>query len=198
LKRLTLTAPEARGTMVLEDLRGLSESLLVVAEGSVLPARAVSSGIADRSRAVWLIPTPGFQQAVLAAQGTAPGPTALYVLLRGVIAREASEDGVPTLIVDGTRDIEATVAAVEDLFAEALADGPRAESVAERRAVLREANEAIAAQVRACYGRLWAEGDAETAVLEFMCECGDACCDASVHVPVAALSSGAVVAPDHR
>jgi hypothetical protein len=187
-----------RGAMVLDDLRGLPESPLVIAEGSVLPARAVSSGIADPSRAVWLLPTPDFQKAALAAQGTAPGPTALYVLLRDVIAREASKHGVQTLTIDSTRDIAATIAAVEELFAEALAHGPRAETHAERRALLRDANKAIAAQVRAYYARPWAAGNAETVLREFMCECGDASCDASLHVAVAALSSGALVAPDHR
>jgi hypothetical protein len=71
-----------RGPMVLDDLRALPDSLLLLAEGSTLPAQAVSSGIADRSRAIWLLPTPEFQRALLAARGTPPGPTALYLLLR--------------------------------------------------------------------------------------------------------------------
>lgn len=63
-----------RGPMVIDDLRALRTSPLVVAEGSVLPASALSSGIADRSRAVWFIPTPDFQRATLTACGTDPGP----------------------------------------------------------------------------------------------------------------------------
>jgi hypothetical protein len=186
-----------RGPMVLDDLRALPESPLVVAEGSVLPARAVSSGVAERSRAVWLIPTRDFQRAVLAAQGTAAGPTALYLMLRETIAREASEHGAPTLIVDGSRDVEAMVALVEELFAAALAEGPRAETPAERRALLREANEAMAAQVRTYYARPWAEGDADSVVGEFSCECGDASCAATLRLPVGAVSSAALLAPGH-
>jgi hypothetical protein len=186
-----------RGPMVLEDLRALPESPLVLAEGSPLPAQAVSIGIADHSRAVWLIPTSDFQHALLAARGTPPGPTALYLLLRDTIAREASEHGAPTLIVDGSRDVEATLAAVEELFAEALAEGPRAETPGARRALLREANEAIASQVRAYYARPWVEGDAASVVREFMCECGDSSCDASVPIPVGMLSSTAVLARGH-
>jgi len=186
-----------RGPMVLDDLRALPDSPLVLAEGSSLPADAVSSGIADRPRAVWLIPTRDFQRALLAAQGTEPGPTALYRLLRDTIADEASEHGASTLIVDGSRDIEAMVTAVEGMFAEALAEGPRAETLAERRALLREANDAIASQVRSYYERPWAVGDAEAVVREFICECGDTSCDASVHVPVGALSSAAVLALGH-
>jgi hypothetical protein len=78
-----------RGPMVLDDLRALPHAPLVLAEGSAIPAHAVSNGIADRSRAVWLIPTRDFQQALLAARGAPPGPTALYLLLRDRIEREA-------------------------------------------------------------------------------------------------------------
>jgi hypothetical protein len=187
-----------RGPMVLDDLRALPESPLVLAEGSPLPAEAVSIGIAERSRAVWLIPTRDFQRALLAARGTPPGSAALYLLLRDTIAREASEHGTPTLSVDGSRDVEATVASVEELFAEALAEGRRAETPGARRALLREANEAIASQVRAYYARPWAKGDAASVVREFICECGDSSCDASVHVPVGALSSAPLLARGHR
>jgi hypothetical protein len=132
-----------------------------------------------------LLPTPEFQRALLAARGTPPGPTALFLLLRTRIAREASEHGAPTLSLDGSRDLEATVAAVEELFAAALAEGPCAETRAEQRALLWEANEAIVAQVRGYYARPWAEGDAESVVREFLCECGSTACHASVHIPVA-------------
>jgi hypothetical protein len=195
---LDISLHAERGPMVLDDLRALPDSPLVVAEGSTLPAHAVSSGIADRSRAVWLLPTADFQRALLGARGTPPGPTALYRLLQEKIAREASEHGAPTLIVDGSLDLEATVAAVEELFAVALAEGPRAETRAERRALLREANEAIVAQVRGYHARPWAEGDAESVVREFLCECGSTTCHAGVPVPVGAAMAGPVLAPRHR
>jgi hypothetical protein len=187
-----------RGPMALEDLRGLPESPLVLAEGSALPAGAVSGGIADPSRAVWLIPTPAFQRAMLAARDTPPGPTALYLLLRERIVGEAGEHGAPTMSVDGSLDLEETVAAVEELFAEALAEGPRAETRAARGVLLREANEAVAAQVRGYYARPWADGDAESVMRELICECGSTACDASVQLPVGALSSAPVLAPGCR
>lgn len=195
---LELSLHAARGPMVLDDLRALPDSPLVVAEGSTLPAQAVSSGIAHRSRAVWLLPTDDYQRALLGARGTAPGPTALYQLLAERIAGEASEHGAPTLLVDGSLDLEATVAAVEERFAVALAEGPCAETRAERRALLREANEAIVAQVRGYHARPWAEGDAESVVREFLCECGSTTCHASVPVTVAAAMAGPVLAPRHR
>jgi hypothetical protein len=195
---LEMSLHAERGPMVLEDLRALPHSPLVVAEGSTLPAQAISDGIADRSRAVWLLPTDDFQGALLAARATPPGPTALYRLLRDRIAREAGEHGAPTLLLDGSLDLEATVAAVEERFAAPLAHGSRAQTRAERRALLREANAAIVAQVRGYYARPWAEGDAESVVREFLCECGNAACHADVHVPVAAVTAGAVFAPGHH
>lgn len=191
---LELSLHAERGPMVLEDLRALPGSPLVVAEGSPLPASVLSSGSVDRSRAVWLLPTAAFQRAVLEARGTEPGPMALHVLLRDTIAREAAEHGASTLLVDGSRDLEATVAAVEELFAAALAGGPRATSAAERQALLREANLAVVAQVRAYHARPWAEGDAEAVVRELVCECGDPACVATVQVPVGVASSAPVLA----
>jgi hypothetical protein len=187
-----------RGPMVVDDLRALPDSPLVVAEGSTLPAWALTCGIAERSRAVWLLPTRRFQQAALVDQGVPPGPAALYRLLAETIEREAREHDAPVLPVDGSRGLPQMVAAVEQRFAEALAEGPRAATPAERRALLREANQAVAAQVRGRYGRPWATGDAEAVVRAFLCECGDPGCEASVPIPVGSLSSGPVLAPGHR
>lgn len=195
---LDMSLHTERGPMVIDDLRALPDAPLVVAEGTPLPAHALSSRIARRSRAVWLMPTREFQQAVLAARDMAPGPTALYLLLSDTIEHEARLHGARTLTVDGFGGIERMVAAVEALFAEALAEGPRAGTRAERRALLREANEAIASQVRGFYARPWANGDPEAVVREFICECADPACTAAVLIPVGGLSSEAVVAPGHR
>jgi hypothetical protein len=186
-----------RGPMVVDDIRCLPDSPLLVAEGSTLPPAAVSSALADPGRALWLIPTREFQLRQLAERGTPPGPSRLYLLLGEVIERDAREHGVPMLEVDGSRGIAETVAAVEDRFAAALAAGPRTEGLAERRKLLRESNEAIAAQVRGYYARPWADGDAETVVREFICECGDAGCEASVDLPVGDLSAGPLLAPGY-
>ena len=54
---LELSLHAERGPMVVDDLRELPVSPLIVAEGSTLSPSVVSSGIADPSRAVWLAPT---------------------------------------------------------------------------------------------------------------------------------------------
>jgi hypothetical protein len=49
---LTMSLHVERGPMVIHDLKMLPDSPLVVAEGSARPANAVSTGVAERSRAI--------------------------------------------------------------------------------------------------------------------------------------------------
>ena len=165
--------------MIVDDLRALPDSPLVVAEGSPLPAWAVSNGTAERSRALWLLPQPGF-------------------LLAEVIEREAREHDVPVLAVDGTRGIDETVAFAEAHFAEALAEGPLASSREERRALLREANLALVIQVRDYYARPWAVGDAEANRRSFVCECGATDCAEDLERPVGVAAAAPVLAAGHE
>jgi hypothetical protein len=75
---------------------------------------------------------------------------------------------------------------------------PTSSRPAERRALLREANEAIVAQLLGYYARPWAEGQAEQVVRTFLCECGDPSCEVSVEIPVGAAAAAPVVASGHR
>ena len=190
---LELSLHRERGPMVVEDLLTLPRAPLVLAEGSTLPAAAVR----DRSRALWLIPTAAFQRARLEERGLSAGAQAFFLLLAETIEREAREHDVPTVTVDGERGIDAVVEAVERHLAEALADGPSAATLAERRALLREANEAVVAQVRGYFARPWAEGDAKEVVRTFLCECGDRHCASSVEATVAIAAAAPVVTPAH-
>jgi hypothetical protein len=179
-----------RGPMVVEDVAGLPASPLTVAEGTVLAPALVP----DRTRALWLIPTPELQRARLARRGHL---NRLYTFFAGVIEQEARGHDMPILSVDGSLDVDETVAAAEQLLGPALAEGPRAETAAARRALLREANEAIVAQVRGFYARPWASGDAETISRSFVCECGDPSCDADVESPVGVVAAMPALAPGH-
>lgn len=190
---LELSLHRERGPMVVEDLLALPRSPLVVADGTTLPAAAAQ----DPARAVWLIPTPEFQRARLEDRGLSPGVCELYLLLAATIEREASEHGAPILVVDGAGGIDATVAAVERRFEDALADGPVATTRAERRALLREANEAVVDQLRRYHARPWTGGDADASVRTFLCECGDPLCDVSVDVRVGVAAAAPVLASGH-
>lgn len=180
-----------RGPMVVDDLRAMPPAPLTVAEGSTVSAALV----AEQGRSVWLIPTPELQEQRLKERdGNA---LELYVLLASEIEREAREHDAPILMIDGKRSIGETVADVETLFADALAAGPHAETAAERRALLREANLAQVAQIRAFFARPWADGDAETSERLFICECGDPACEASVALSVGAVAAEPALAPGH-
>ena len=191
---LELSLHRERGPMVVDDLLALPRVPLVVAEGSTLPAAAV----ADRARAVWLLPSPEFQRARLEERGLSDGARGLFLLLAKTIEREAREHDVPVLVVDEAATVADTVAAVEGHLGPALADGPRATTLTERRALLREANEAVVAQLRGSYARPWAEGDADEVVRTFVCECGEVGCEADVRLAADVVERSPAVAPGHR
>jgi cytidylate kinase len=188
---LAMSLHRERAQMVVDDLLATPPSPLTVAEGTTVSAAL----IAGPARSVWLIPTRELQHERLTERdGNAND---LYLLLAAEIEREVREHGAPILMVDGSRTIDDTVAAVEELFADALATGPRAETPAERRALLREGNLAHVEQIRAFYERPWADGDAETVERMFICECGDPECEASVALAVGLVGAEPALAPGH-
>ena len=171
---LRLSLHAERGRMVADDVAALPGSTLVIAEGSRL-----SAALVEPTQALWLLPPP-------------------ESLLAETIEREARAHAVPILTVDGTRGIDETVVFAEERFAGALAEGPCARTRSERQALLREANEAVVAQVRGYYARPWAEGDAERIVRPFVCECGATDCVENLERPVGAAAAGPVLAVGHE
>lgn len=187
-----------RGPMVIDDVRALPLSPLIVAEGSTLPASVIASGAAEPSRALWMLPTVEFQDAALAKSGTTGGQATLARLLRQEIECEAGEHNVPTLTVDGSMGVSAIVEVIELVFGDALAQGPRAETVDERRRLLPEMNEALAALVRGYYARPWAQGDPDLVRRSYVCEWGDSACDVDLDLTVPDVSARLAIAPGHH
>lgn len=202
-----------RGSMILDDLRRLPASPLTIAEGTPLLPELLTSSGAEAARAVWLLPTAEFQRARLEERGAPAGVSdpararenriQRELLMTAEIRRQTGERGLRTLVVDGSRTIEETTAAVETLFADPLAEGPRAETVAERSELLRDANATIAAQLRTHFERIPEAGDPQDATYPFACECGDTNCEASVNLPVSDYPGEArgrqrILAPGHR
>ncbi len=186
-----------RGQMVVDDVGALPTAPLVLAEGSTVPTWVVASGVAAASHVVWLVPTAAFQERQLVARATAGGTAALYRILSEVIERDAREHDLPTLGVDGSRGIAEMVDAVEERFGGLLRAGPVATTLAERRGLLREINEAILMQVRGYHARPWAEGDPQAVARTFACECGDRQCLSEPHLTVGEASAAPVLAPGH-
>jgi hypothetical protein len=190
---LAMSLHAERAPMVVEDVRRLPSSPLIVAEGTPVSAAL----IVDRARAVWLLPTRALQRSRLEERRLEPGKMELYLLLAAELEREAREYAMPVVTVDPTSEVDEIVAAVEQRFADALAAGPRAETTGERRALLREANEAIVRQLRGYYGRPWVDGDADEVVRTFHCECGDPACVLVADVRVCHAAAHPVLAPEH-
>ena len=169
--------------MVIDDLRPCPARPWSSREGSTLPAWALSSGIAERSRAV----------AAAARQFQRPDRPGRGVRPDGAVPAARRDDrgrrGAPRQDADGRRlhDVRQVAAAVEELFAEALAEGLRARTSPAgccARRTRRSPTRSAASTV--------ARGRTATPRLEqaFSCECGDPACDASVLVPLRELSSG--------
>jgi dephospho-CoA kinase len=187
-----------RWPMIADDVAGLPRSPLVLAEGTTVLPALVEAGIADRSRAVWLVPTEELRRARLAERGMSAPVVEYQCLLAEHIERATVEAGVRVLRPDGSETVEETAAAVEELIADSLADGPCAESADDRRALLRYANDAVVAQVHAYYARPWATGDIARDVRPFVCECADPECAAILELPVTRLSEEPLLADGHR
>jgi DNA polymerase III delta prime subunit len=194
---LELSLHRERLPMVLDDVRALPAAPLVIAEGTTVSPAALEANDVDAAHALWLLPSATFLDNQLQSRELGDGQRRLYRLLGEVIEREAVEHDAPVLRVDETLTLEDVVEAVETHFAAALEVGPRAETRDERRALLRESNTAIVAQVRGYWARPWANGHAETVVQEFLCECADTACTASVQRTVAAVAAEPALAPGH-
>lgn len=151
-----------RGPMLVDDVRELPRSPLIVVEGTTVPAGG--------RYALWL------------NRPAAWSDDPVFVHFAEAIVENARRHGVPILTV--TETVEETIRAVEAHFADVLARGPRAETLEDRRTLLREANEALAFQVHTGTARPWATETPETMTRDFICECDDPECRAIVTITV--------------
>ncbi|WP_067138673.1 AAA family ATPase [Microtetraspora malaysiensis] len=195
---IAMSLHEERGPMIVDDLRALPAAPLTIAEGTPITPSAAGA----EARAVWLLPSPEVREARLATRELTPGVVDLYRSLAQVIEKEVVEYGATTLVVDGRRGIEETVADVERIFADALDTGPVATTPQERRRLLRYANRAVVTQHLTFFARPWASGDARSAVRAFDCECGQDGCDEQVRLAIAdfpalPVDAEPVLAPGH-
>jgi hypothetical protein len=189
-----LEANEERCRLMLEDIEALPPSPLIVAEGTPLFPWLVEERLASRDHAVWLVPTPEFQRARLEERvgtewrRTSDPPRALANRIEREhavgerIERDARKRGLRVLTVDGSRDVAAMAAAVEEIFAEVVAAGPRASDPQARSALRREDNQQVYRQVSTFFERRPEAGDAARSPVPFACECGASGCDAGVRV----------------
>jgi hypothetical protein len=178
-----------RGPMIVDDLRSLPASPLVVADGSTVLPELVDQGHARRDRSVWLVPTFEGHRSFHDEHGMAHLVDYRWCVIQEV-ERQADEYGVNVVRVDGSLGADDVLATVEELFADAIADGPCATTPDERRALLGWANEELVQQARAYLTRPWSTGDESTFIRPFRCECDDPECEEVVPLPVAEYAPG--------
>lgn len=178
-----------RGPMIVDDLRALPSSPLVVADGSTVLPELVDQGHARRDRSVWLLPTFEGHRRFHEENGMAHLVDYRWHVIEEV-ERQAGAYDVNIVHVDGSLGPDEVLAAVEAVFAEAIADGPCATTQEERRALLRWANEELVGQARAYLARPWSSGGEATFVRPFRCECDDPECTEIVSLPVAEYAPG--------
>ena len=106
--------------LVIEDLRALAASGVVLAEGFRLLPHLVRPHLTDPQHAVWLIPTPRFRQSAFARRSpgeafwlhTSDPQRALANLQERdriftvAVAADAARSRLATLVIDGSRSIE--------------------------------------------------------------------------------------------
>jgi hypothetical protein len=211
---LSVAVNEERCRLMVEDVEALPAAPLIVAEGTPLFPSLVGELLADRDHGVWLLPTPAFQRARLEErprttfEGASDPIRALENRIQRelrvgeLIEEEANGRGLHVLCVDETRDLAAVTAAVEAVFAEAIAAGPRAQTKTDRRGLRRDENLILFHQVSTYFERVPEVGVATTSPVEFGCECGITGCDATVEAPLMDAervfgSSGFLVATGH-
>jgi hypothetical protein len=112
-----------RGPMIVDDLRRLPDATLVVADGSTVLPELVAQGHAARDRAVWLLPTFEVHRAFHETHGMAHLVEYRWLVIQEV-ERQAAEYDVQVIRIDGSLGPDDVLAAVEDRFADALAEGP--------------------------------------------------------------------------
>jgi hypothetical protein len=129
-------APE-RFQLVLEDLLALPAAPPVVAEGYGLTPDLVGPLLPSKRHAVWLVSTEAFKRVVYARRGKGGKDTSdperarrnhfgRDVLLAEHFRDRAEALGLPVVVIDGTRPLEAIVSLVEAHFGPLLRGAPGA------------------------------------------------------------------------
>lgn len=136
MARRTIACWSERCDMALDDLRAMPRSPMIVAEGPGFSPVCIAPLLADRRRAIWLLPAEGFKCASVIRRdklGTVPlsdlarGRENLIrrdLLLGEQVRREVAALGLTVHEIDDTRHLAAMIALVEARFAPWLAPQP--------------------------------------------------------------------------
>lgn len=178
-----------RGPMIIDDLRSLPATPLIVAEGGpIAPAMA-----RPESQAVWLLPSREVQVRRLQTRHPDGVPWSYLHSLEPTI-KQLAETSITTINVDPLT-VEDTIAEVERIFARRIGEGPIAVTLEENRNLIRHANQALANQYASRSTRPLAAVEPDKVIRTFDCECGRRTCTALVELAISAAATALAVAP---
>ena len=189
---LAMSLHVERGQMTVDDLRALPATPLILAEGTQITPEIVGPD----GCAIWLTLSAEQQRERLDRRHGAEGAPPSYLAFRKIIEAEIGDD--PRVLDVDDLTMDETIAAVEGIFAERIAAGPSATTPAERREILRYANQIIVDQHLAWLRRWWTTGDPATMVRTFDCECGQPSCGARIDLALADYPAEPLLAPGHQ
>lgn len=171
-----------RSAMVLDDVHALPEEPAVIAEGTPIQPSMVPAG----GPAVWLMAGPSVRAGRNLQRGWGVAGSEADLIQDQQLAAELKRTASTMIDTTEHTDVDKTVGMVESIMSDWLADCPRARSLPERRALIREGNAAIVHQYR--YGMARA-GNTEGGglVRSYDCECGDPGCTTLVERTLASL-----------
>lgn len=178
-----------RGPMIIDDLRALPSAPLIVAEGGPVTPQVAAVG----GEAVWLVPSRAAQAARLGQRHPDGAPEAYLRSWDPIVEQLAGAD-VWTLTVDDLTVAE-TITEVEHLFADRLAEGPTAKDPAQRRALIRYANQALVRQYTSPSSKPKVPGDPTKTSRVFDCECAAPTCSALVTLSISDAAAAVAVDP---
>jgi len=194
-----------RGPLTREDLAALPERPAVVADGTPFtPATVGPEPLRPPVHAVWLFADADVRAARTRSRGWGAAGTAEDLDRAREFAAELAETGGVMISTGDHHDPRQTVAAIEQVCADWLREQPAADSLEERRALIREGNAAIVAQYRAGLARPWSTAVPEQIVRAYDCECADPGCVELISLPLSAFpepfgpEAPPVLAPGHR
>jgi hypothetical protein len=182
-----------RKPMIIDDLRSLPASPLIVADGPLTPSMA-DARPEILSQAVWLMPSKDVRYARLRIRHPDGVPSG-YLISWEPTVTQLEETTITTIAVDHLT-VQETIGEVERVFAPYLAKGPTAASLTERRSLIRYGNQAIVAQCTTPSARPRATGgDPGRVVRTFDCECAASLCDALVELRIGDAAAAVRNAP---
>ncbi|WP_152362731.1 hypothetical protein [Microlunatus speluncae] len=193
-----------RGPLTHEDLAALPDTPAVIADGTPFTPDLVGpEPLRPPVHAVWLFAAAETRATRNRGRGWggAGGPSDLQRADELAAAVDAA--GGTKIITTEHGSALDTVAEIERVCADWLADQPRASGTEQRRALIRAGNAAIVGQYRAGLARPWATTDPATVIRAYDCECADPACTTLLDLPLTTFptpftaDSPPLLAPGH-